>query len=279
MKLKKRATLSKFLTIRPQDAVCDLYFPESVDDIVRFTVLERDYHLLGGGSNVIAGAVRKPVITLALLEGRSATEDIDNRQVAVSMPAWVRVAPLIDYLIANGLTGLEFMAGIPGTVGGAIVGNAAPKGHSWDGIVRSVVYVKEGSVMTASPRFGYRRILDMPEPPYILLAAELILAKDTAAKIKERVRGFMKERITIPYPSAGSLFRNPDGASAGKLLEEAGCKGLAMGDAALYEKHANIVVNKGNARSADFVALREEAIARVQKKHGIHLEPEVRFWQ
>jgi UDP-N-acetylmuramate dehydrogenase len=279
MKLKKRATLTKFLTIRPQDAVCDLYFPESVDDVVRFTVLEQDYHLLGGGSNVIAGVVRKPVITLGLLEGRSSTEDIDSRQVAVSMPAWVRVAPLIDYLIANGLTGLEFMAGIPGTVGGAIVGNAAPKGHSWEGIVRSVVYVKEGSVLTVSPRFAYRRILDMPEPPYILLAAELILKKDTAAKIKERIRGFMKERIAIPYPSAGSLFKNPGGASAGKLLEEAGCKGLAVGDAALYEKHANIVVNKGTARSAEFVALREEAAGRVFKKHGVRLEPEVKFWQ
>lgn len=279
MKLKKHAMLSKFLTIRPQDAVCDLYFPESVDDIVRFTVLERDYYLLGGGSNVIAGVVKKPVITFGLLDGRSSTEDIDNRQVAVSMPAWIRIAPLIDYLIANGLTGLEFMSGIPGTLGGAIVGNAAPKDHSWAGIVRSVVYVKEGSVMTAAPRFGYRHILDMPEPPYILLAAELVLKKDTAAKIKERVRGFMKERIAIPYPSAGSLFKNPEGRLAGKLLEEAGCKGLAVGDAALYEKHANIVVNKGKARSAEFVALREEAADRVFKKHGVHLEPEVKFWQ
>lgn len=279
MKLKRRAALTRFLTIRPSDAVCDLYFPESIDDLVRFTVLERDYLLLGGGSNIIAGAVRKPVVTFAFLEGSSVTEDIDRRQVAVSMPAWTRTGALVDYLVANGLSGLEFMAGIPGTVGGAIIGNAAPKGHSWEGVVRKVIYLKEGSVLSAVPRFDYRRILDMPEPPYILLAAELVLAKDTVAKVRGRVKAFLKKRLAIPYPSAGSLFKNPEGASAGELLETAGCKGLAAGDAALYEKHANIVVNKGEARYADFTALRDEAAARVEKRHGIRLEPEVNFWQ
>ncbi|HNT27669.1 MAG TPA: FAD-binding protein [bacterium] len=279
MKLKKRAALTRFLTIRPRDAVCDLYFPESIDDLVRFTVLERDYLLLGGGSNIIAGAVRKPVITFALLEGSSVTEDIDRRQVAVSMPAWTRTGALVDYLVANGLSGLEFMAGIPGTVGGAIVGNAAPKGHSWEGVVRKVIYVKEGSVLSAEPRFAYRRTLDMPEPPYILLAAEIVLTKDTVAKVRGRVKGFLKQRLAVPYPSAGSLFKNPERSSAGELLETAGCKGLAVGDAALYEKHANIVVNRGDAAYADFVALRDEAIARVKKMHGVQLEPEVKFWQ
>jgi len=271
--------LTRFLTIRPRDAVCDLYFPESIDDLVRFTVLERDYLLLGGGSNIIAGAVRKPVITFALLEGSSVTEDIDRRQVAVSMPAWTRTGALVDYLVANGLSGLEFMAGIPGTVGGAIVGNAAPKGHSWEGVVRKVIYVKEGSVLSAEPRFAYRRTLDMPEPPYILLAAEIVLTKDTVAKVRGRVKGFLKQRLAVPYPSAGSLFKNPERSSAGELLETAGCKGLAVGDAALYEKHANIVVNRGDAAYADFVALRDEAIARVKKMHGVQLEPEVKFWQ
>ena len=135
------------------------------------------------------------------------------------------------------------------------------------------------TVLTATPRFDYRRILDMPEPPYILLAAELVLAKDTAAKVRTRVKAFQKKRLAIPYPSAGSLFKNPEGASAGELLETAGCKGLAVGDAALYEKHANIVINRGNAAYADFVALRDEATARVKKTHGVRLEPEVKFWE
>jgi UDP-N-acetylmuramate dehydrogenase len=279
MKLKKRASITRFLTIRPQDAVCDLYFPESVDDVVRFTVLERDYYLLGGGSNVIAGAVKKPVISLGLIDGASATDELDRGRVVVSMPSWVRIPALIDYLINNGLTGLEFMAGIPGTLGGAVIGNAAPKGYGWEGLVRSAIYAKEGSVLTARPTFSYRRTLGLPEQPFILLAVELVLKKDTATAVKARVRGFMKERFTIPYPSAGSLFKNPDGDAAGRLLEASGCKGLAVGDAALYEKHANIVINRGSARYADFVTLAEKASERVYKKQGVRLLPEVRFWQ
>ena len=279
MKYTKAASLTSFLTIRPRDAAGDLYFPESLEDIARFTVKHRSFYLLGGGSNVIAGKVRRPVLSLRLLDGESVTHEEKGGTVSVSMPAWARVDQLMKYLVANGLSGPEFMAGIPGTVGGAVVGNAAPKGCSWEGIVRSVAYAKEGDIVTSAPRFAYRSILGMPEPPYIVLFVELVLKKETTAKVRARVRRFLSKRLAIPYPSAGSLFRNPRKGTAGELLEQAGCKGFSVGDAALYEKHANIVVNKGTARYADLVALRDKAAERVYRKHAVRLEPEVKFWE
>jgi len=277
MKYKKAASLTSFLTIRPQDASGDIYFAESLDDAARFTVEHHSFFLLGGGSNVIAGRVRRPILSLRFLVGESVTREEGDR-VSVSMPAWTPVNELIAYLVENGLSGLEFMAGIPGTVGGAVVGNAAPKGYSWEGYVRSVTYLKEGSILIATPRFAYRKIVGLPEKAYVVLFVELVLRKETPAKVRARVRDFLSRRLTIPYPSAGSLFKNPEGISAGKLLDEAGCRGLAVGDAALYEEHANIVVNRGNACYADFVALRDEAVERVYGVCGVRLEPEVKFW-
>ncbi len=278
MKYRKAASLTSFFTIRPRDAWGEIFFPESVDDVVRFTVEHRSFHLLGGGSNVVAGKLSRPVLSLRFLEGESTTHREEDGSVVVSMPAWARTAQLVDYLVVNGLSGLEFMAGIPGTVGGAIAGNAAPKGHSWEGVVRSVLYVKGGSVLTATPQFAYRSMRGI-EPPFVILFAELVLAKERPAVVKKKVAGYAAKRLAIPYPSAGSLFRNPAGASAGELLDTAGCKGLAVGDAALYEQHANIVINRGKAAYADFVALRDEAAARVWKRHKVKLESEVKFWE
>lgn len=278
MKYRKAASLTSFLTIRPRDAAGDLFLPESVDDVVRFTVEHRSFYLLGGGSNVIAGRMTRPVLSLRLLDGESSTHREEDGSVVVSMPSWVRTAQLVEYLVANGLSGLEFMAGIPGTIGGAIAGNAAPKGCSWEGIVRSIAYAKEGSVLTATPRFAYRRMLGI-KPPFVILFAELVLRKDTIAQVKRRVAQYAKKRLVIPYPSAGSLFKNPEGATAGELLDKAGCKGLSTGDAALYEKHANIVINRGDAAYGDFVALRDEAARRVYRACGVRLEPEVKFWE
>ncbi len=277
MKYRQTASLTSFLTIRPRDAVGDLFLPESVDDVVRFTVEHHSFYLLGGGSNIIAGKVGRPVLSLRLLDGESSTHREEDGKIVVSMPAWVRTAQLVEYLVANGLSGLEFMAGIPGTVGGAIAGNAAPKGCSWDGIVRSIAYVKEGSVLTTVPRFAYRQMAGV-KPPFVILFAELVLRKSTVAQVKKQVSAYAKKRLRIPYPSAGSLFKNPDGVSAGELLEKAGCKGLSIGDAALYEEHANIVINRGDAAYGDFVALRDEAVKRVFRTCGVRLEPEVKFW-
>ncbi|HNW81272.1 MAG TPA: FAD-binding protein [bacterium] len=278
MKLKKDAYLDRILTLKIRDAVCDLYFPESIDDIVRFSFENSDYRIISGGSNIIAGRVKKPVLFMGGMIGASGTEDVSENAVKTFMPAGAPVNKVINYSVKNGLSGLEFMAGIPGTVGGAICGNAAPAGCSWDDVCGSVYYVKDGAVSMFIPEFGYRTLLNAPESPYIIYGADLILVKDTPDNVRQRVLYYLSKRMRITKPSAGSLFKNPEVESAGSLLEKAGMKGFEINDACLSPKHANIVINKGDAVFDDFCRLKDEAQKRVLEMFNINLELEVKYW-
>jgi UDP-N-acetylmuramate dehydrogenase len=278
MKLKRNAQIESLLTLKVKDAECDLYFPDTIDDIVRFSDDFKDYHVLSGGSNVVAGKVKRPVLYMGSLVGSSSTENVSENAVKVFMPAGVTISSLIDYSVRNGLSGLEFMAGIPGTVGGAVCGNAAPAGCSWDDVAGGIYYIKDGAVSMLIPEFSYRKLDNAPETPFIVYGIDLILIKDTTEDVRKRVLYYLSKRIRIKHASAGSLFKNPDGEKAGLLLDKAGLKGYSVNDASLSEDHANIVINKGESVYSDFKKLLNDARLKVKDKFNIELEPEVKFW-
>lgn len=278
MKLKRNAQIKSLLTLKVKDAECDLYFPDTIDDIVRFSDEFKEYHVLSGGSNVVAGKVRRPVLYMGSLVGSSSTESVSESAVKVFMPAGVTISSLIDYSVRNGLSGLEFMAGIPGTVGGAVCGNAAPAGSSWDDVAGGIYYIKDGAVSMLVPEFSYRKLDNAPEPPFIVYGIDLILIKDVAEDVRTRVLYYLSKRIRIKHASAGSLFKNPEREKAGMLLDKAGLKGYSVNDAALSEDHANIVINKGKAVYSDFEKLLNDARLKVKDKFNIELQPEVKFW-
>jgi len=278
MKLKKNAHIESLLTLKVKDAQCDLYFPDTIDDIVRFSAEFKEYHVLAGGSNVVAGKVKKPVIYMGRFVGSSSTENVSENAVKVFMPAGVTISSLIDYSIRNGLSGLEFMAGIPGTVGGAVCGNAAPAGSTWDDVAGGIYYIKDGAVSMLIPEFSYRKLDNAPESPFIVYGIDLILIKDSTEDVRKRVLYYLSKRIRIKHASAGSLFKNPDGEKAGMLLDKAGLKGYSVNDASLSEDHANIVINKGKAVYSDFEKLLNDASLKVKDKFNIELKPEVKFW-
>lgn len=278
MKLKKEAHIWSLLTLKVKDAVCDLFFPDTIDDIVRFSYDFDDYRVLAGGSNVIAGNIKKPVLFMGNFTVSSSTEDVSENAVKAFMPAGVSISSLIDYSVKNGLSGLEFMAGIPGTVGGAVSGNAAPAGSSWEDVAGGIYYIKNGAVSMLIPEFSYRKLDNAPEQPFVIYGVDLILVKDTTENVRKRVLYYLSKRIKIKSASAGSLFKNPEHEKAGRLLDQAGMKGYCVNDAALSEDHANIVINKGEATYSDFEKLMNEAREKVKDKFNIKLEPEVKFW-
>ena len=278
MKFKKDAHIRSLLSLNVKDAVCDLYFPDTIDDIVRFSDEFKEYYVLAGGSNVVAGKIKRPVLFMGSFVGSSSTEDISENAVKAFMPAGVTISGLIDYSVKNGLSGLEFMAGIPGTIGGAVYGNAAPAGSSWDDVTGGVYYIKDGAVSMLIPEFSYRNLENAPSSPFIIYGVDLILVKDTPENVRKRVLYYLSKRIKIKHSSAGSLFRNPENNKAGLLLDQVGMKGYSVNDAALSEDHANIVINKGDAVYSDFEKLMHDARDKVNEKFNVKLEPEVKFW-
>lgn len=185
-----------------------------------------------------------------------------------------------------GLTGLEFAYGIPGSVGGAVCMNAGAYGGEVAQVLFSSRYFdcETGQVQTLAAeqhRFGYRESFYREHPGKVILSATFALAPGDPDGIKAKMDELMaRRRLKQPleYPSAGSTFKRPEGNFAGKLIEEAGLKGLTVGGAQVSEKHAGFVINKGGATAADVKALISEIRRRVFENAGVHLEREVIYF-
>ncbi|HYH04953.1 MAG TPA: UDP-N-acetylmuramate dehydrogenase, partial [Bacillota bacterium] len=184
----------------------------------------------------------------------------------------------------RGLGGLEFACGIPGTVGAAIAINAGAHGGEIGKLVEKVtVLTPEGEQITLSGeeiRFAYRRS-SLLEKKVLVLGSTIRLnpVKDITA-MRNTIQTYLAKRRTsqpLEYPNAGSVFRNPAGYSAARLIEEAGWKGCRIGDAQVSEKHANFIVNRGNAKSEEIVRLITLIREDIRSKFGIELEPEIRI--
>jgi UDP-N-acetylmuramate dehydrogenase len=184
--------------------------------------------------------------------------------------------------LEESLTGFEFAAGIPGTIGGAVVMNAGAYGGEMKDVLETVtVLTPEGEVLVLQNEeleLGYRTSI-IPKKDYIVLGAVIKLAHGDKDAIKEKMTELKIQRTTkqpLEYPSAGSTFKRPVGYFAGKLIQDAGLRGFQVGGAQVSEKHCGFVINKDNATAADIVELMKQVSEIVKEKFGVELEAEVK---
>lgn len=261
----------------------EIYFrPASVDDISRFLAAlpgEVPIFWVGLGSNLL---VRDGGIRGAVIATHRVLNDITSTgEGRLRAEAGVPCARLARHCVRAGLGGAEFFAGIPGTLGGALAMNAgAWGGETWDHVQAVEVMDRGGQMHRREPgeyEIGYRTVRGPGNEWY--LAAELAFESDPSASMDRIAELLTRRRDTQPIgkPSCGSVFRNPEGDHAARLIEAAGLKGHQIGGARVSEKHANFIVNAGDALAADIEALIEHVRATVSSVHGVELHPEVRI--
>ena len=259
----------------PADA---LVSPEDVHDVCRIVRQARAAQIpvmVLGGTNLLVqdGGIRGMVLSLSKL---AVIEKEDDRLVFAE--AGARMPTLLGFAVHHALSGLEWAAGIPGTVGGAVVMNAGTKLGEMQNCLEAVQLVDtEGRLMTRPAvdlSFAYRSV---SLPAGVVVGAWLRLTPAARETIESRTKSYLQYRKRsqpLSQPNAGSVFKNPRGTTAGRLIEEAGFKGYRVGDAQVSAKHANFIVNLGDARSADVLRLIETIRQEVLRRTGIGLELE-----
>lgn len=242
--------------------------------------IEQDYFVLGNGSNLLVGDKGYRGIILKMGPRLSAV-GVEKDHIAAGAGALLsRVSAAAR---DAGLSGLEFAAGIPGSIGGAIVMNAGAYGGEMKQVVKMVrVMDKEGEILTLdndTMEFGYRTSI-IRDRPFIVLGVVLKLTPGNKDEISAKMEELMKQRKSkqpLEYPSAGSTFKRPEGYYAGKLIMDAGLRGYRIGGAQVSEKHCGFVINAGGASAADIREVIEEVQERVRDRFHVRLEPEVIF--
>lgn len=238
------------------------------------------FYVIGNGSNLLVSDEGFRGVILQLAQNQNAVE---VRGRGIRAQAGALLSAVANAALSASLTGFEFAAGIPGTIGGACVMNAGAYGGELKDVLVSVRALdKDGqirSIPAEEMEFGYRtsRIAARGE---IVLSAEIRLAPGIAEEIRARMQALAKarrEKQPLEYGSAGSTFKRPEGYFAGKLIQDAGLQGFQIGGAAVSEKHCGFVINKDNATSADIYRLIRHIRQEVQKQFGVELQPEVRM--
>lgn len=244
----------------------------------------RQYHVsysfIGNGSNLLVGdkGIRGVVIEM--------TDPMGNIEVdgtKITAQAGAMLSKIANTAASNGLGGMEFAAGIPGSVGGAVVMNAGAYGGEMKDIIEKVYVLDENGAQLELDRdaldLGYRHSC-IPEKKYIVTKVVLELVPRNEAEIRSEMKELNEKRAEkqpLQYPSAGSTFKRPEGYFAGKLIMDAGLRGYQVGGAQVSEKHCGFVINKGDATAADICQLMRYVSDKVQAQFGVVLEPEVKM--
>lgn len=238
------------------------------------------YSFIGNGSNLLVGdkGIRGVVIEM--------TEPMGNIEVhgtRITAQAGAMLSKIANTAASNGLGGMEFAAGIPGSVGGAVVMNAGAYGGEMKDIIERVYVLDENGAQLELDRdaldLGYRHSC-IPEKKYIVTKVVLELVPRDEAEIRSEMKELNEKRAEkqpLQYPSAGSTFKRPEGYFAGKLIMDAGLRGYQVGGAQVSEKHCGFVINKGDATAADICQLMQDVSDKVQAQFGVVLEPEVKM--
>ena len=283
-RVRFNALLGRFTSLGVGGPADALATPEALDEVEALVTLcaEHDVplHVLGGGFNtlVLDGGIEGVVLrTQRLREIEASGDGLLYAEAGVSHAQVTRVCQ------ERGLTGLEFSAGIPGSVGGWVTMNAGIPDREIGPLVAEIRVATPGDgtlwIARDALRFEYRGVHGMP-PGSVVLAAHFQLETGEREQIRKEIdRHLTHRRNTQPIdqPSCGSVFRNPPGEHAGRLIELAGLKGAREGGAQISSLHANFIVNTGNATAADVTALIERARDAVREQRGIELEAEVRI--
>lgn len=293
-KIQWDAPLSAWTTYRiggPADALVTLLDAADLQAALAFCRRESvAWKVLGRGSNVLAPDEGFRGIVMILGDGFKkirVNRKLDSHRVAVHAGAAVGMTRLANWCRSEGLAGFEFAAGIPGSVGGGVVMNAGAWGRSMADVIDAIEItdeLKREIVRAKNLTFRYRKCdwSDLEKNASVITEVVLNLSPGDPQGIGVTMRDLQalrRDRQPQGLPCAGSVFKNPIGASAGKLIDDAGLKGMRVGDAQVSETHANFIVNCGTASARDVQSLIAEIQRRVLNDSGIALEPEIEILQ
>lgn len=263
------------------------YRPADLEDFALFlkTWTHEPIIVLGSGTNVLISDKGISGTVVYLREKLNKIEQLDD--FTLRAEAGVSCARLVQYSAHQGYIDAVFLAGIPGTLGGLLAMNAGAYGDTiWNHVTQVETINRQGEIKIRDPKefiIGYRKISGLNITNNVnnewFVAANLVFAKDASKNATQKVKELLQKRKAShpSQPSCGSVFKNPPGEHAARLIESCGLKGKIIGGAQISEKHANFIVNLGTAKAADVERLIQEIISEVQKKFGITLETEVKF--
>ena len=257
--------------------------PQTTDQIKNIIDLckseEMPWYVIGNGSNLLVSDQGYRGVIIQLYKEMSQVEVEGN---VIRAQAGASLARIAGAALEAGLTGFEFAAGIPGTLGGACVMNAGAYGGEMKDILQKVtVLTPDGTVQTLSVEeleLSYRHSI-IPEKGYLVISAVLKLQPGNADEIQSIMDDLKEKRVSkqpLEYPSAGSTFKRPEGYFAGKLIQDAGLRGFRVGGAQVSEKHCGFIINRDQATSTDICQLMQQVSEIVYEKFGVRLEPEVK---
>ena len=254
---------------------------EQVAEVLRLCLTyQKEYLIIGNGSNLL---VSDKGISGVVIEIGKQMDEITVDGTTIYAQAGAMLSKTAHAALEAGLTGMEFAAGIPGCVGGAVVMNAGAYGGEMKDVLTEVTVMdEEGEIVTLPAdklELGYRTSI-IKTAGYIVLEAKLQLKEGNPEVIRETMKDLTIRRTTkqpLEYPSAGSTFKRPEGYFAGKLIMDSGLAGYQVGGAQVSEKHCGFVINAGGATARDVRTLMDNVRDIVYKKYGVTLEPEVKF--
>ena len=275
--------MKKHTTFRIGGPADYLVLPQTVEEIADIVKLcrqeEMPWYIMGNGSNLLVADAGVRGVVIQLLRNFNQIQ-VEGSQIRIQ--AGAQNAAVARQALEASLTGFEFAAGIPGTIGGAVVMNAGAYGGEMKDILKEVTVLDQEGMIQRIPEeeleLGYRTSI-IAKKGYLVLEALIELKPGDPQEIRAVMDELKEKRVTkqpLEYPSAGSTFKRPEGYFAGKLIMDAGLRGFTVGGAQISEKHCGFVINKGGATAKDVTDLMEETKKVVMEKFGVALEPEVK---
>ena len=274
--------MKRFTSMKVGGPVDVILFPRNVGELKKVVLYARKKSIpvmiLGKGTNMIVRDKGMRGWVINLTQG---LKKIRAEGEVVEAEAGVPLQRLVQFSIQKGLAGFEPFYGIPGTVGGGLAMNAGAWGSELKEILLSMTLMKKNGDIVERPRsrlrFTYRGLV-LPSK-WIILKGRFQLKKGKKGEMVERVKSYSeqrRERQPLDYPSAGSIFKNPARGRAGRWIEDVGLKGYRIGQAMVSERHANFIINLGNATATDVIRLMERVEKKVSEEKGVCLEREVK---
>jgi len=270
--------------------------PESIEDLTQIVIWTDGKGIplliIGDGTNLLVkdNGIRGIVVVLAKCTKKISKKAEKKREVLITAQAGAKLQELCSFAIKNGLGGMNYAVGIPGTVGGAITMNAGTSHGSTGDVLDDVLImlpdgqnrrIKKTEIDFSYRNLSFRKNINIDKGRPIILEGSFRLFPSDATMLKEKAEEILRMRRKkqpVSLPSAGSFFKNPaQGKAAGRLIEKAGLKGKKIGGAQVSEKHANFIINTGGSSASDILALMEFVQKTVFKTFNIELEPEVKI--
>ena len=285
IRLQNNEPMAKHTSFRIGGEAEVMAFPCSIAEISQLLkvsrLLDRTPAILGAGTNVLAPDEGISGLVICLKDGMDGMERLCGNAIRVG--AGVTLTRAAMFAAKQGLSGLEFAHGIPGTVGGGVYMNAGAYGGELKDVLESVTFLDDNLQLRTLPAadlaMGYRTSIFEQNPGWCILSVTVVLHRGDGAAVLAKMQellGKRKEKQPLEWPSAGSTFKRPVGAFAGKLIEDCGLRGFTVGGAQISEKHCGFVINRGGATCADVVELTEQVKQIVKQKTGFVLEREIR---